>query len=581
MTDPASSFDRNRTLLMLAMIAVAIVPYVSALGFGFVYDDHLAIEENPHLKLWPGLQRIFFSNVWSLSGLGKDSNYYRPMFVLAYEGVVHAVGVKAWAFHLANLLFHALTTVMVFLLTMKLWKKNSIAVIATILFAIHPTRAEPVAWVAALSELAYTFFVLLALYFYVDERQSRWRLPLALSSFGMALLWKESAVSFIPLAVLFDLIVRRQFRWRAWSGIAVVSIAYLALRVVALNGLAPTVLYPDLTIWTQALTAVSNIAFYLEKLVVPVHLSAVYPSAFVHRVTLEVAAVLILAAVGVWKFRGKVAWSALWIVAALAPVLLVSRVAVPLADRDLYLPSIGFVWLLAVLLDSLRPAFSITLCSLLAVGSAVLLLEHLPAWRDDVPLFEHALAQQPDSKSARLLLASELARRGQFERATRYLDEILVREPDDRTALIDKAGVQLTMRDFAGVKSTCAKVLAIDPKAARCWYDLGYLAESEGKFSLARESYARAFQLDSELSQALLHRGLMEARLGDFNAAERTLRLAVERIPTAAALNNLGTVYAERGEFKKAVETFQTAVRVDPSFELARRNLERAIADAK
>src|SRR5678815_3258928 len=112
------------------------------------------------------------------------------------------------------------------------------------------------------------------------------------------------------------------------------------------------------------------------------------------------------------------AWSGLWIVAALAPVLLVSRVAVPLADRDLYFPSIGFLWILAVLLDSFRPPIAITLCAALAIGSGVLLLEYLPAWRDDVPLFEHALKQQPASKSVRLLLASELARRGQFTKAS-------------------------------------------------------------------------------------------------------------------------------------------------------------------
>ena len=177
------SSRRGSYLLFALILAVAVLPDISSLSFGFVYDDHLAIEDNPHLKLWPGLQRILLSDVWSLSGLGKDSNYYRPMFVLAYEGISHAAGTNPRAFHLVNLVFHAATTMMVFLLTTRLWKKNSIAVMATILFAIHPTHAEPVAWVAALSELGYTFFTVLALYFYIDEKPSRWRLGLALASF--------------------------------------------------------------------------------------------------------------------------------------------------------------------------------------------------------------------------------------------------------------------------------------------------------------------------------------------------------------------------------------------------------------
>jgi len=68
--------------------------------------------------------------------------------------------------------------------------------------------------------------------------------------------------------------------------------------------------------------------------------------------------------------------------------------------------------------------------------------------------------------------------------------------------------------------------------------------------------------------------------MGDLSAAVKTMESAVARNPTAPALNNLGSVYANRGEIRKAVQAFQTAVRVDPSFEPARRNLEKALADA-
>jgi Flp pilus assembly protein TadD len=568
-------------LLILLVIVVAVVPYLPSLHFGFVYDDHLAIEENPHLNLWPGLSRIFFSDVWSLSSLGKGSNYYRRMFLLTYEGIFHAAGPVPWAFHFVNLALHGATAVVVFLLSLRVWKKNSIAVMATILFALHPTHAEPVGWIAALSELGYTFFIVLALYFYVQEEPTLWSAASALLSYAMALLWKESALAFVPIIVLFDVLVLRQPRWKLWASAAGVTLAYLGVRIVALHGMAPDVVYPGLTLWTQVLTPVSNIGFYIGKLVVPIQLSAIYTPEFVSRVNARVAVVVLLAILGVWKLRGRMAWSALWIVAGLSPVLLVSRVAVPLADRDLYLPSIGFVWLIAVLLDSWPARIAVPLFAVSGIASSVLLHEYLSKWRDDIPLFEHVLLQQPDSKPARLMLASELARRGQFEKAVAYLDEILLRQPDDAEALIDKAGVQLSMKDFSGVKATCAKVFAIDPNSARCWYNIGYLDENEGRFAEAREKFVRAFQRDPELSQALLHRGVMEARTGDLNQATETLEMAVQRIPTAPALNNLGTVYAERGEFQKAVKAFEMAVRVDPAFELARRNLERAIADSR
>src|SRR5688572_300431 len=152
----------RRWALLALVLAAATLPYLTTLTFGFVYDDRLAIEENPHLRLWPGLGRIFLSDIWSLSGLGKESNYYRPMFLLSYEAVFHAFGAAPWAFHLLNVLFHAAVSGMVFALTLRLWQKESMATMAALLFALHPVHVEPVAWIAALSELAYTLFVLVA-----------------------------------------------------------------------------------------------------------------------------------------------------------------------------------------------------------------------------------------------------------------------------------------------------------------------------------------------------------------------------------------------------------------------------------
>jgi hypothetical protein len=297
------------------------------LTFGFVYDDRLAIEENPHLRVWPGLGRIFLSDIWSLSGLAKESNYYRPMFLLSYAAVFHAFGAAPWAFHLLNILFHAAASSMVFALTIRLWNRESMAAIAALLFALHPAHVEPVAWIAALSELAYTLFVLIAVYLYVQASLSKRAFAGALSVYALSLLWKESAIAFAPLAVLYDVLVLRRWHWSRWWNIASVSVAYLGVRTAAIGGLAPAVIYPDLSIATQVMTAISNVGFYAWKLLVPTNLSAFYPTEFVSGINLKVAVVLSLALLGIWKLRGKMAWAACWIVVSLFPVLLVSRIA--------------------------------------------------------------------------------------------------------------------------------------------------------------------------------------------------------------------------------------------------------------
>jgi len=340
------------------------------------------------------------------------------------------------------------------------------------------------------------------------------------------------------------------------------------------------VLYPDLAFSTQVFTAVTNVGFYISKLLAPIHLSAFYELEFVHGITLTVAAVVVLVLFSIWWLRGRQAWAAGWILVSLLPVLLVSRIAVPLADRDLYLPSVGFVWLAAMGIERLGRQTSVVLMAILAIAYGALTIQRLPVWRDDLPLFESELRENPESQSLRLLLASELARRGSFDEALLHLDEILKRNPGSMEALVSKAGILSSIEDWPGVRATCAAVFVKDPNSSHCLLNVGYADEREGRLADAHAKFARAFRNDPALSQALLQRGVMEARMGDLSAAVKTMESAVERNPTAPALNNLGSVYANRGEMQKAVQAFQTAVRVDPSFEPARRNLEKALADA-
>lgn len=579
---PKTVARSNRAWVLLALsVAAAVLPYLTTLTFGFVYDDHLAIEENPHLRVWPGLGRIFFSDIWSLSGLSKQSNYYRPMFVLAYAAVVRIAGAAPWAFHALNIAFHAAATGLVFFLTLRFWHKESTAAVAAILFALHPVHVEAVAWIATLSELAYTFFVLAAVYLYTEARVSRLAPVGALFCFAVALLWKESAVAFAPIAVLYDVLVLKRWRWSRWVLIVAVLLTYVGLRALAMGGFAPSVQYPGLSPLVQGLTAIANVGFYVRKLLLPIHLSAFYLPEFVGKINVNVLTALLLAFLAAWKLRDKSAWAVCWILAALFPVLLVSRIAVPLADRDLYLPSVGFVWLIVMSLERFGRRIVIPAAAALAVIYAALSLARLPQWHDDFALLEHELRQDPENQAVRLLLASEFGRRGRFAEAIAELDQLLASDPQNLEALQSKAGLLASMKNWPELLATCARVFSIDSKSARCLLDTAFFDEEQGKLIEAREKFARAYRADTGLSQALLHQGIIEARMGDLSAAAGTLELAVERNPTAAALTNLGSVYANRGDMKKAVEAFQKAVDVDPTFQQARSNLENALADSK
>jgi protein O-mannosyl-transferase len=563
---------RTRYLLALVILA-ATLPYASVLRSGFIYDDHLQIEENPYLRVWPGIARVFSSDVWSMTNMDATSNYYRPLMWISYKLIFSLTGSSPWPFHLLNLLLHAGVTAILFLLTLRLWNDFRVATLSGLLFAIHPAHVEPVVWIAALPELGYTFFFLLALYFYVGKSR------LFLACYAISLLWKESALMFLPMVFLYDLIVARQLRLRRYAAVAIVTSMYLGLRYVALGGFAPHVVRSSASAFAPFLTSAANIATYLTKLVFPVHLSFYYPVISVTAIDISIVGVLMLAAA--FALRGRTAWSALWIIVALVPTLAATRVVVPVAERNLYLASVGFVWLAAGLLVRLKPGTAVVAMSVLLIAGVVIDIRRVPDWRDELILWQQALRNYPDDALIRLNVASELGRRHRYDDALQHLDEVLKQNPADIEALTSKAGILVSKEDWPAAAATCTRVFAIDPASARCSLTMGIVAHENRELEQAKEHFRRAYRSNPMLWQALFHQANLAAETGNLPEAIRSFERVLQRNPAASVFNNLGSAYAEMGQTGNAIDAFNTALRIDPSFEMARQNLLRAGKPAK
>jgi hypothetical protein len=98
-----------------ALAALCLAVYATALGNGFVSDDNFQLLNNPLVKDWRRLPQIFGHSVWSLAG-AANTNYYRPLQLLAYAAVYQLFGFDPRAYHLLVLLAHSATTVLVYLL---------------------------------------------------------------------------------------------------------------------------------------------------------------------------------------------------------------------------------------------------------------------------------------------------------------------------------------------------------------------------------------------------------------------------------------------------------------------------------
>ena len=428
-TKPANQFW-SRPVIVAATLAVAA--YANSLPNGFAADDKEQLLQNP-VVAGHQIAAAFGSGVWAFRG--AHTNYYRPLQFLVYI-LLHAVfGFQPLAFHLLFVLWHAGNTVLVYRLGLRLLDRPRAALAAALLFAVHPIHTEVVDWIASLPDLMLTTIVILGVWWFANQGASPRSRQIAghCVIYFCALLTKETGVMLLPLYLAFErLYLRRPFaecirNIKLYAAMLATLALYLATRSTALGGLAPGQQgFHQLTPWEFVLSVTVTAAQYIGRLIVPGDLNffhifhptvAIDPSFLI--------ALVVVVAIAVATFLpptpAAVAFGVAWIALTLLPALNLTGVGQNVfAERYLYLPSVGFVWIagLAWVCIAERQQHAA-----LAAGIAVLCLfawqtfARNRVWRDDYSLFQKTVAQSPESGIMHNNLAGVYVDRNEFDLA--------------------------------------------------------------------------------------------------------------------------------------------------------------------
>jgi len=374
---------------MLGIGLAAAWVYSNTLGHGFVLDDEMVIVRNDFVRQGPaGLADIFGKD--SFAGYQAMANRpnalpggrYRPLSL-----AVFSVWGKLFSFHPSP--FHLLAVgvyVLLCLLVFQWFRKalarqragETIAGITALLFALHPVHTEVVANVKSLDESLSMLLAILALgsLWSYHEKGRWWSGGLAVLFTLLACLAKETACSLIllgPASIFFLTEDKGGSILRSSLPVWVGAAAYLAIRLAVVGwpgpGGTPDLLNDPFLAWTatgwEPVTAMVRGATlgytalrYVWLLLWPFDLTHdYYPYAIGFHSFREVmpwVGILLVLAVGAlavhaWRWRDPAGLGWLWILAAMAPV---SNVVLPtgtfMAERFLFLPSLGFCYLMAL-----------------------------------------------------------------------------------------------------------------------------------------------------------------------------------------------------------------------------------------
>lgn len=589
--------ETGRAVAYLAALIVAVLlAYQPAWHGGELWDDDGHITK-PELESADGLRRIWFE-------IGATQQYY-PIVHSAFWLFHQLWGRDTLGYHLVNIGLHALSGFLLTLLLRRLAVPG--AVLAGVLFALHPVHVESVAWITELKNtLSGALYLAAALaYLRFDTRRRRAFYVVALALFLLALLAK-SVTATLPAALLVV------FWWKRgrldWRRDVLPLVPFFATGI----------LFGLFTAWVErtyigahgeefnfsvvgrALIAGRAAWFYVTTLVWPANLQFIYPrwnvSAGIWWQYLFPAGVAVALAVA-WRFRTRTRTPLtvlLLFVGTLFPALGFVNVF-PfkysfVADHFQYLASMPMLALIAAGLTTLgRRLFGAKPHALGAGLVLIALVLGALTWRqshlyvDAETLYRETIARNPGAWMAYNNLGS-LKLLGSQDRpaeAAALVQESIRLYPDNPEAHNNLGVAYQRMGRLADAEKEHREAMRLLPTYAEPYNNLGIVAEQQGRLDEAVGYYTTALRLQPrEGNRAEVHYSLGSAlrKLGRIDEAVTQYREATRVKPGfAEAHNNLGTVLVSAGRLDEALTEFSETIRLKPNEALPHVNMADAL----
>ncbi len=469
------------------------------------------------------------------------------------------------AYHLLNIVLHAFSALLVIIVLTRL--RTPGAVLAGVVFALHPVQVESVAWMSELKNTLSTALVLSAALAWLrfDRTRTRSAYGLSFSLFVLALVSKTVTAVLPPALLVVCWWQHGRIAWRrdvrpllpffaAGVGFAVLT-AWFERSLLHASGAEF-----DLSLLQRVLLAGRALWFYFGTLVWPAHLAFIYPrwhldpSAPLQYVF--PAGVIVLLAI-LWALRGRTR----------------TPLAVALLFCGLLFPALGFANLYPFRYTFVADHFQYlaTIPMIAALSAGLVLLARRAGLSESVLVVALALPLG--------LLTWRQA--GNYRDGETLYRATLRRNPecwlcDNNLASTRLHGTTAELNEAIGY---LREALRLDPLSAEAHNNMGGALQRLGRPAEALAEHREAARLNPALIDAHYNIGVVEQSLGRLDEARAEYELVLRaRTDHAAAHHNLATIDAQQQRFQEAIAHYAAAVRLEPDLPASHQGLGAALA---
>lgn len=608
-----------------ALVAAVVVVYANSLSVPFVFDDALAITENPTIRqLWPPWTALMPPGGQGLTVEG------RPVLNFSLALNYAAGGTSVTGYHVVNLAIHAGAALLLAavvrrtLLRLAHPAANAISFFTALLWAVHPLQTESVTYTVQRTESLMGFFLLATLYTFVrgadaepqggisllPRRSDRAReradlhasdptsLPSATPGRGwfcaafvtctLGMATKEVMVAAPVLVLLYDRTFlagsfRAALRHRGRVHIALFATwLLLAALVLGAGNRGGTIGASAGVAWYEyALCQFRAVVHYVRLTLWPDPLIFDYGPDFVSAGTAAPYALLVMAAVtatavALWR-KPAFGFVGAWFFVILAPTSsVVGGTRQMLAEHRIYL-SLAAVVLLVVFAGEHwlgRRARWLWAGLALALGGTT--IARNAAYRSELALYADTVAKRPDNPYARYNLGKALAEAGRYEEAVVHNREAVRLRPQLVGAQYNLANALAELGRLAEARTHYEAAVALKPDYAKAHFNLGNVLRQLGRGEAALTHYRAAVQHEPGYLEARDNLGSLLMENGQLAGAEEQFAAVLRVRPESAGTHcNLGTLCWLQGRTQEAEAHYTRALQLDPRLTFAREGLER------
>jgi len=577
-------------LICVFLIAAIIAVYWPVYKYDFVkYDDHVYITDNANIQSglnWKSIRWAFTT--------GYIANWH-PVTWLSH--IIDYQLFKGWAggYHLINVLFHILNTLVLFYVLMRMtgavWPSAFVAAI----FALHPLHVESVAWIAERKDVLSTFFwllTMLAYVRYVENPRLKWYLA-AIVLFILGLMSKPMLVTLPFVLLLLDYwpLERKISRRLLIEKIPffICSIASCVVTFLAQQSSSATVNLQALGLKIRVDNAIVSCFTYITKMIWPRRLAVFYPhpggGLSITSVTVCGFLLVLISICFIFLARRHrfFAFGWLWYLGTLVPVIgLVQVGAQAMADRYTYMTLTGLFIIIAWSAKEFVPERWCRISALLAVviliACSVTTWRQLRYWKNTQTLFEHTLAVTENNYMTLSNYASYLIGVGRFDEAIERSIESLKIAPNYADAHNNLGLALMNSGKASAAIEQFSLAVKYKPDFTPAYNSLAITLYKQGRNEEAIGYFKQVLKLEPNFAEARLNFGSALLQVGSTKQAIEQFRLAVKYKPDyQQAYFNLAIATETQGRPEEAVSYYKQALKIEPNYVEARLNLAKTL----